>query len=205
MTKYPLIACSILACATLLISLMIENADAHRGRGKKIKATATLRACNGVDDIRGKAVLKERRSDQGVKEVAVTMFLQGEDLPDGEHGVHIHEVASCEPCGSAGGHFDPGPNGFSSPDGNHPFHLGDLVNIDAHRGNALLRTKTTRVTLSDGPISILDKDGSAFIVHINADTFCPDGVVGGCAGGGRLACGIIEPVKPRHGKGSYRR
>ena len=204
MKRYQLMACGFLACSALMCSMIIDDADARGDRGKQVKAVAKIRACNGVDNIRGRAVLRERRSDQGVKEVDVTMFLRGRDLPDGEHGVHIHEVASCEPCTAAGGHFDPGPNSNSSPDGNHPYHLGDLVNIDAYRGHAELHATTTRVTLSDGPISVFDGDGSAFIVHINADTFCPNGEDAGCAGGGRLACGIIEPVKPRQGNGSYR-
>ncbi len=186
-----------------MLSMIIDDADARRGSGNQVKAIAIIRACSGVDHIRGRAVLRERRSDQAVKEVDVTMFLRGRDLPDGEHGVHIHEVASCEPCRSAGGHYDPGPNGNSNPDGNHPFHLVDLENIDADRGHTELYATTTRVTLSDGPISVFDGDGSAFIVHINPDTFFPNGEEAGCAGGGRLACGIIEPAKPRKHSRSY--
>ena len=165
-----------------------------KGKDKRVRAEANIESCNIGDQIRGTAFLTERPSDQGVKEISVTMFLTGKDLPDGEHGVHIHEVASCQPCGSAGGHYDPGPNGNPSPDGNHPFHLGDLVNIEAKNGRGILQTLTTRVTLSEGPISVFDDNGSSFIVHINPDTFCPNGDQSGCAGGGRLACGIIEPA-----------
>ena len=175
---------------------------------KKVRAKADIQSCMMGDDIWGKAVLEEQPSDQGVKEVAVTMYLGGADLPDGQHGVHIHEVASCEPtCSAAGGHYDPGPNGNSSPDGNHPFHLGDLINIDVKNGNGVMHTITSRVTLSPGPISVFDDDGSAFIVHINEDTFCPMVGEAGCAGGGRLACGIIKPSehKKRHFKRGPRR
>ena len=185
----------LLLCSTMIFAMMVDDVDARNGN-KKFKAKANIQACNVGDQIWGKAVLREERSDQGIKKVGVTMFLRGEDLPDGEHGVHIHEVSSCEPCGAAGGHFDPGPNSNSSPDGNHPFHLGDLVNIDVNHGFGALHTTTTRVTLSDGPISVFDENGSAFIVHINPDTFCPNGEEAGCAGGGRLACGIIKPVNP---------
>ena len=31
---------------------------------------------------------------------------------------------------SAGGHFDPGPNGNTDPDANHPYHMGDLPNME---------------------------------------------------------------------------
>ncbi len=194
MKVFPIVSGCLLLGVTMAFGLMVDDAEA-RNRGGKVKAQAKIRGCNVGDDIRGRAILKERRSDQGVKEVSVTMFLRGDDLPDGEHGVHIHETASCEPCGEAGGHFDPGPNSNSSPDGNHPFHLGDLVNLDVNHGTGVLHTTTTRVTLSDGPLSIFDEDGSAFIVHINPDTFCPNGEEAGCAGGGRLACGIIKPIR----------
>ena len=59
-------------------------------------------------------------------------------------------------------------------------------------GQGFLRTDTSRVTLSPGPLSVLDEDGSAIIVHVDPDTYCPEGEVAGCAGGARAACGIIE-------------
>ena len=43
------------------------------------------------------------------------------------------------------------------------------------------------------PLSLFDKEGSAFIIHDREDTYCPDGDVAGCAGGTRAACGIILP------------
>jgi Cu-Zn family superoxide dismutase len=163
-----------------------------------VRASAEIQGCTDPNII-GTAQLKEEKTDEGVKEVRVMMMVKG--LTPGKHAVHIHEAASCGfkvnvPCGLAEGHFDPGPNSNSSPDGNHPFHSGDLINIEANRrGNAHLNTTTTRVTLSSGPLSIFEADGSAssaFIIHVNPDTYCPDGAVGGCAGGGRAACGVIE-------------
>jgi len=186
---------SLLIGSIVMLVMLASDASASgrfRNRHQGVKGVADIRACNDGDNIRGRAFLQEQRSDQGVKKVNINVFLRGWDLPDGEHGIHIHEVANCEPCGDAGGHFDPGPNGNSSPDGNHPYHLGDLENIYVQNGAGQLRTMTTRVTLSDGPISIFDEDGSAFIIHVDSDTFCPDGEEAGCAGGGRLACGIIR-------------
>ena len=139
--------------------------------------------------IGGFALLREARSDEGVKEVTITLVVTG--LTDGKHAVHLHETAACEPCGAAGGHFDPGPNSNSSPDGNHPFHLGDLINVESRNGLGVMQTTTSRVTLSPGVLSLFDDDGSAFIIHKNPDTYCPDGEEAGCAGGGRDACGII--------------
>ncbi len=107
-------------------------------------------------------------------------------------GFHIHENGTCEPdFAAAGGHFDPGPNGNSSPDGNHPFHMGDIPNLRANRqGVAKLKHVTSRITLSAGPLSLFDDNGSAVIVHVNEDQGTT-GVVGG-AGGGRIACGLVE-------------
>ena len=119
--------------------------------------------------------------------------------PGSKHGFHIHENGSCAdnpgppvvPFGGAGGHFDPGPFGNSSPpDNNHPFHMGDLPNLkaDSH-GRATFVTTTSRITLSPGPLTIHDLNGSAVIVHALEDlgtTGAPPG-----AGGGRIACGVI--------------
>src|SRR4029453_4756324 len=90
------------------------------------------------------------------------------------------------------GHFDPGPSSNTSPDGNHPFHSGDLINIEIKSdGKGKIKHTSSRFTLSDGPLSVFDGDGSAVIVHASEDTFCPVGPVAGCAGGARAACGII--------------
>ncbi|HSE39147.1 MAG TPA: superoxide dismutase family protein [Acidobacteriota bacterium] len=156
---------------------------------KEIKATAEIISCTSSEPI-GKAILTERRSDEGVKLVDITVI--ADDLSQGKHGVHIHEVGDCTPCADAGGHFDPGPSGNSSPDGNHPFHTGDLVNLEVRgNGSGVMHTTTSRITLSAGPLSVFDGNGSAIVVHVNPDTYCPSGSEAGCAGGARAACGVI--------------
>jgi len=153
-------------------------------------AEAILEACRDGETVSGKATLTETPSTEGVKQVVVRIEVEG--LRDGKHAFHIHEAGVCTPCGDAGGHFDPGPNSNSNPDGNHPFHMGDLINIEVKGGKGVLETMTTRVTVSPGPLSVLDADGSAFIIHDAEDTYCPEGVAQGCAGGSRAACGIIR-------------
>lgn len=164
---------------------------------------ATIYSCDIPTTQVGLGYLQERPSHEGVKTVDIFLRLSailadwniGNGIDAGQHAVHIHETASCIPCGSAGGHFDPGPNSNTSPDGNHPYHAGDLTNITLDElGRGTYLTSTTRITLSDGPLSIFDEDGSAFIVHTNPDSYCPDGEQAGCAGGSRAACGIIQPV-----------
>lgn len=158
-------------------------------------AYAYIQGCKDPDIV-GRAILVEAPSEEGIKSVRVNIKVKG--LTPGKHAVHIHETASCEPCGSAGGHFDPGKFGETNPDANHPYHSGDLINIESRekRGYKLgyLRAVTTRVTLSRGPLSLFDKDGSAFIIHDLEDTYCPRGEEAGCAGGSRAACGVIEPA-----------
>ena len=114
-------------------------------------------------------------------------------LSPGAHGFHIHEIGACaSPFTGAGGHFDPGPFGNSNPDANHPFHIGDLPNLIAGKnGTGRLRHTTSRITLSPGPLSVFDGDGSAVIVHLNPDR----GITGvaGASGGPRIACGVITP------------
>ena len=160
-----------------------------------------VRTCDSDQSV-GVAFLYEQDSDEGVKEVDVAIRIREDNdiLSEGRHAVHIHEVGNCaESCAAAGGHFDPGPNGNPNPDGNHPFHLGDLVNIQiADDGRGSLHSTTSRVTLSPGPLSVFDANGSAIIIHTGADTYCPNGPVTGCAGGARAACGVIE--RPNFGE-----
>lgn len=159
------------------------------------KAEAIITACADPEQILGIATLREAASEEGVKEVGVAIQITKANrvLSQGKHGVHLHETGLCEPCADAGGHFDPGPYGFPSPDGNHPYHSGDLVNLEVDAtGKGKVRSVTSRVTLAPGPLSLFDDDGSAIIIHVDEDSYCPEGEEAGCAGGARAACGVIE-------------
>jgi superoxide dismutase, Cu-Zn family len=184
-----------LACALAVPALAVADG---------LTAAADLKGCTSAA-ITGQATLIEQVTPEGVKEVTVELRVKG--LPDGKHAVHIHEVGSCEPCAAAGGHHDPGPAGQPRPDTasdtvpatdiNHPFHMGDLINLDVKDGVGTLRHTTNRVTLAPGRLSVFDADGSAIIVHAQADTYCDEesDLKKGCAGGAREACGIIRRGK----------
>lgn len=184
--------------AALLGALAATTTTAgHAGHAGQKVAVAVIQGCGGKDVV-GTAVLRESMSDEGIRQVGVEMVVHG--LTDGKHAVHIHETAACEPCGAAKGHHDPGPFGKTTPDApdyNHPFHMGDLINLEVVNGVGLMETVTNRITLSPGRLSIFDEDGSAFIVHTQADTYCDheDELDKGCAGGARDACGIIRLVR----------
>ncbi len=169
-----------------------------------LAAVADVKGCTNAA-ITGTARLKEQVTPEGVKEVMVELKVKG--LPDGKHAVHIHEVGACEPCSAAGGHHDPGPAGQSRPDSamdttpatdiNHPFHMGDLVNLDVKNGVGTFKHTTSRITLAPGRLSVFDADGSAIIVHTQPDTYCDEEseLKKGCAGGTREACGVIRLVE----------
>ena len=155
--------------------------------GGSVRAHADIKG----DGISGTADCVESQQGTG-KIVTITVTLAG--LKEGMHGVHLHAVGKCEtPFTSAGGHFDPGPAGNPNPDANHPFHMGDIPQISAGAGGkATMKTVTTRVTLSDGPLSLFDSDGSAVIIHGNPDQGITGEAGSGVSGGPRIACGVIE-------------
>jgi Cu-Zn family superoxide dismutase len=142
------------------------------------------------DGIVGKVELVERKQGTGTV-VDVTVNASG--LKPGLHGLHLHAVGKCEPdFAAAGGHFDPGPAGNTDPDANHPFHMGDIPNLQVGQdGKGSLKAVTTRVTISEGPLSIFDADGTAIIIHANEDKGTTGEPKSGVSGGPRIACGVF--------------
>src|SRR5688500_7930498 len=124
----------------------------------------------------------------------VELSLSVTGLTPGKHGVHLHAVGKCEPdFTSAGGHFDPGPASNTDPDANHPFHMGDVPNVQVGAdGKGTRKAVTTRVTVSPGPLSIFDDDGTAIIIHGNEDKGITGESKSGVSGGPRVACGVIS-------------
>jgi Cu-Zn family superoxide dismutase len=141
--------------------------------------------------ITGTAEFTERKQNIG-SVVEITITVSG--LTPGLHGVHLHAIGKCEPdFTAAGGHFDPGPASNTDPDANHPFHMGDIPNLEAGAdGKATLKATTTRVSLSDGPLSLFDADGTAIIVHGNPDQGITGAPKSGVSGGPRVACGVVQ-------------
>ncbi|MDY7021239.1 MAG: superoxide dismutase family protein [Cyanobacteriota bacterium] len=168
----------------------IDSSTAQADNENQIVAVAQIKGAPD-SNLSGTVTLIEKQSPDILPTVEVQAEINGLP-PNTKHGFHIHQTAECEPdFGAAGGHFDPGPFGETNPDANHPFHMGDLPNLVANaEGKAILTHRTSRVTLSSGPLNLFDEDGSAFIVHVDEDQGTT-GVKGG-AGGGRLGCGIIE-------------
>ena len=151
-------------------------------------------------DVTGELTLTEYSVGTGIY-VQVKLQLKGDPkvLTPGKHAVHFHEKAACDCDGfkCAGGHFDPGPSGNTDPDANHGYHAGDLPQIViSEDGTGTLEAVTTRVTLSESPVSLLSKksapEGTSIMIHGNPDPHTPGESGSGHSGGPRLACGTIE-------------
>ena len=151
---------------------------------------ASRHASATLIDAAGRDVGTVQLVEQPAGRVALTGTLH--DLPPGSHGIHLHAVGLCDGAAafaSAGGHFNPGTrkHGLDSPEGPH---AGDLpMVVVAADGRATLNATTDRVTLGEGPASLLDADGSALVLHAAADDQRTDPSGNS---GARIACGVVK-------------
>lgn len=181
----------LLVAASALVACA-ESEGGSASREGSVRATATVDGAPG-SGIEGEVKLVEGPKGKNQPEPGVRVVARIRGLTSGRRqGFHIHEKGTCEPpFTSAGGHFDPGPFGNSSPDANHPFHMGDLPNLDVGKGGTgRLTHSTSRITLAPGPLSLFDADGSAIVLHKDEDRGVPGEQ--GASGGSRVACGVIK-------------
>ncbi|ADV92843.1 MULTISPECIES: superoxide dismutase family protein [Bacillus] len=111
--------------------------------------------------------------------------------PGASLGFHIYEKGSCvrPDFESAGGPFNPlnKEHGFNNPMGHH---AGDLPNLEVGAdGKVDVIMNAPDTSLKKGSkLNILDEDGSAFIIHEQADDYLtnPSG-----NSGARIVCGAL--------------
>jgi len=166
-----------------------------------LRATAEL--ADAQNRVLGRATFTQVAGNAVRIEVQITTGDLQTSLPTGEPrtgsapgrvGIHIHEFGRCEPPTfmSAGEHFNPtrSQHGFENAQG---AHAGDLPNLEigTTAGGSGLLVTTDRVSLTPGPNSLLDADGSSLVLHAKEDDLRtdPDG-----NSGERIACGVIQRV-----------
>ncbi|MCJ2177007.1 superoxide dismutase family protein [Novosphingobium album (ex Hu et al. 2023)] len=170
------------ACALALSASAVLADDAPAGGGNKT-VHATVIGLDG--NALGMITLEQTPSG-----VLMSTDLTG--LPQGEHGFHFHEKGVCDPAAkftTSGGHFAAGmpEHGLMVMGGPHG---GDMPNQYVGP-DGVLKTQVlnTGVTLTPGPKSLLDADGSALVIHAGQDDYTsqPSGNAGG-----RIACAVIS-------------
>jgi Cu-Zn family superoxide dismutase len=124
----------------------------------------------------------------------VLLKLEVSGLTPGWHGIHFHEKGDCSAADftSAGSHVH-GPaavvHGLLNPAHSD---LGDLPNIFVGAdGKATVELFSPFVALTDaaGRQNLLDADGSAVVIHANADDHTSQPIGGA---GARVACGVVK-------------
>ncbi|HEX8228973.1 MAG TPA: superoxide dismutase family protein [Chloroflexia bacterium] len=134
--------------------------------------------------------------------VRVHVVVQGLRGLEGQHGIHIHAVGTCEPdkqFSTAGGHFNPtgAQHGLMNPQGPH---VGDLPNLSVDASGAgMLEYTNNLISLSPGPNNIFDEDGAAIVIHAGMDDEVSDPAGNS---GARVACGVIRLMTTEGGGGT---
>jgi len=124
----------------------------------------------------------------------LNITLSFKNLPPGDHGVHIHQNATCEAPAftTAGGHFNPDmkKHGTMNPDGHHNGDLPQNVTVGAN-GTGKASFSVNYLSMDPGAAnSIFANGGTSIMVHAAADDMKTDPT--GNAGA-RIACGVIKP------------
>lgn len=175
-----------------------------------------LAACNSIKDLFAKeeagdtipvsAVASEsmevdlmNAEGDKVGSVALTQVDEGvhlhilaEGLEPGKRAIHFHETAKCDApkFEGAGSHINPEgkEHGFKNPQG---YHAGDLPNLTVEAdGTVDLEITTPELSLKVSEAnSLLDKDGSAIVIHEKEDDYKTDPAGNS---GARIICGEIK-------------
>ncbi len=149
-------------------------------RSNAASKPVTVEIKNAKGQSIGTAVLTE--ATHGVK---IKLDVKG--LPPGEHSLHIHQNAKCEPPDfkSAGPHFN-GTAGHVDHVGLPAGDIPDFSLIVAADGTGHATVIAPNVTLGSDDHSVFTNGGTAIVIHAvasEASSSAPP----------RIACGVIKP------------
>ena len=117
-------------------------------------------------------------------------------LTPGEHGMHFHKVGDCSDAQfkKSGGHINPDAkqHGLSNTHGPDNADLPNLI-VDSNGIGDQIVTNNRLTLYKDGPLpELFDADGSALVIHANADDQISQPIGGA---GARVACAVIQTIR----------
>jgi len=126
----------------------------------------------------------------GAKWTTIRITFKAGSLTPGWHGIHLHAVGDCsdhDKFQASKGHVNHAgtKHGLLNPDGPDD---GDLPNINAAADGSVNAEVATARPLT-GANGFKDGDGSALVIHANADDHTSQPIGGA---GDRIACGVVK-------------
>ncbi|MBA3879677.1 MAG: superoxide dismutase [Sphingobium sp.] len=166
---------SVLALATTGCNIDAKPVGSALPDGRT--AVAMLKTAAGVEIGRASA----REVEGGIR-----LTVDAKGLTPGDHGVHVHTIGRCDAPDfmTSGGHWNPTGAKHGSMNAMGP-HEGDLPNLTVGTDG-----RGTVGVMVPGAMfdSLLDADGSAFVIHASRDDLMTDPSGNS---GARIACGVF--------------
>jgi superoxide dismutase, Cu-Zn family len=172
--------------SNVLCLLLVLGSAAIASANAAATKAITVEIKNAQGQSVGTATLSEAAHGVRIK-------LDVRSLPPGEHSLHIHQFAKCDPPDfkSAGPHFNPS----GAEHGEHAEHAGlpagdipDFSLIVAADGTAHATVVAPNVTLGTDDHSVFSNGGTAMVIHAVASG-------ASSAAPPRIACAVITKLE----------